>query len=357
MQQFANAKQQLDTLKKLSEEQQHDIAKQQLDTLKKLTGKHQPGTTEQQLDTLKKLTGKHQPGTTEQQLDSLKLTGKHQPGTTEQQLDSLKLTGKHQPGTTKQQLDSLKLTGKHQPGTTKQQLSGMHQLATLNKFSVKHQLTTIKKELNAVNVKQFKGTDSRQAHAMLKKLFDIKKFLLQFTHEEKTTLLEVDNKIQYIVKKLEETAQNTENYITKNDNYRKWINQELTTIEKSNSLKNVNIPLIDEVCGELGIYFEMKNEYLDPEEIKTVLIQMDNELNSRTKYAKKMLDEIHTLSNYIAKNKPKKIEHDTRDTQSMRNVIGISIAVCAIVTLCIVLLIAVHNKHRANAEVRLLKWV
>ena len=48
--------------------------------------------------------------------------------------------------------------------------------------------------------------------------------------------------------------------------------------------------------------------------------------------------------------------NDTLDTQSIRNVIGINITVCTIVTVCIVLLIAVYNRNQANTGVRLHDW-
>ena len=69
----------------------------------------------------------------------------------------------------------------------------------------------------------------------------------------------------------------------------------------------------------------------------------------------KILGEIDKILKYINEEN-RRPRYDTPDTQSMRNVIDISIAVCAIVTLCIVLLIAVHNKHQTNAGERLHNW-
>ena len=68
-------------------------------------------------------------------------------------------------------------------------------------------------------------------------------------------------------------------------------------------------------------------------------------------------DEIGRLLEHIRLKNTLHTRNDTVDKKSMHKVICISIAVCVIVILSITLLIAVHNKNQANAEVRLLNWV
>ena len=84
-----------------------------------------------------------------------------------------------------------------------------------------------------------------------------------------------------------------------------------------------------------------------------MLLQVQKVLFDKIAVKRTLVDKINTLLVDMFKNKQIQTRCDTHDTQSMHNVIGISITVCAIVTLCIVLLIAVHNKHRTNAEFRL----
>ena len=137
--------------------------------------------------------------------------------------------------------------------------------------------------------------------------------------------------------------------------YLQQINNEIFKIE--NLAAPVDIERIRNICKKAGIDFPNTGERLWPEQILQKLENEEGILDIKIKYVENIVHRLHELLLHVAIKKPIQAWQDTRDTQSMRNVIGISIAVCAIVTLCIVLLIAVRNKHRANAEVRLLKWI
>ena len=118
-----------------------------------------------------------------------------------------------------------------------------------------------------------------------------------------------------------------------------------------------DIQSVRKTCNNAGIDCANIGTHLSTAKLEEKLEKVKDVLDGRIEYAQKIRNKIDRLLLHINIKKSTQTAQDTRDTQSIRNVIGISIAVCAIVTLCIVLLIAVHNKHRANAEVRLLKWV
>ena len=142
--------------------------------------------------------------------------------------------------------------------------------------------------------------------------------------------------------------------LIKNNFYRAHIDIALEKIYTNGPLSNADIESIQGECSMADSKFANINEPLSSAEMVEELVRVDNVVDIQTKNKFIIFSKMYELEQSIEKLIQK---DDTRDTQSMRNVIGISIAVCAIVTLCIVLLIAVRNKHRANAEVRLLKWV
>ena len=98
----------------------------------------------------------------------------------------------------------------------------------------------------------------------------------------------------------------------------------------------------------------MLNDYL--KNIKNIL-----QLEIRKEALKNEIDDkralvynVHKILKHIIDNYMFIARYDRTDKQSMCNIIGVSIAVCAIVTLCIALLITVHNKNQANTKVKLL---
>ena len=210
--------------------------------------------------------------------------------------------------------------------------------------------------LTAIEFTQFGNTKFKEAYEKVNKLFGIKQRVLEFTHKDQDRLLKkMDKEIDSFTEKLRNAMQNTNTYIRKNDMYRQEIVKEFNI--NTESLSDVKIERIRNICNKAGINFPNTGTHLSLIQIRQKVEQVNKALDTKIEYANNILHRMLKLSNYIDKNPIRIMKRDTRDTQSMRNVIGISIAVCAIVTLCIVLLIAVHNKHRANAEVRLLKWV
>ena len=104
------------------------------------------------------------------------------------------------------------------------------------------------------------------------------------------------------------------------------------------------------------IDFKNIDKYLSLGQIEEKLIQVYNRLDIKIRDKCIVVGGMHRIL-WDIKNGIMQMKHDTRNTQSIRNVIGISIAMCAIVTLCIVLPIVLHNKNRANTEVRLHNWI
>ena len=192
---------------------------------------------------------------------------------------------------------------------------------------------------------------------LIKKILDIRERIFKSTHEDTTTVLKkIDEALSTIVPNLENIKKKTMTDITKNYMYHQQIENEIFKI-KYTSL-DVNINSIRKTCKDAGIDCSHIGTHLSKAQILQELEEEKGKLVSKMQYGENIMHRMRDLLHHIDIKKPiQTIKHDTRDTQSMRNVIGISIAVCAIVTLCIVLLIAVHNKHRANAEVRLVNWV
>ena len=169
---------------------------------------------------------------------------------------------------------------------------------------------------------------------------------------------EVNTKLINIAEELRNNKQTTDYYIKQYRKYHKQLIVEYQNIRDTGTVSDYNIESIHKVCNEAGIDCTNIHKDLSLEEMDKELLVVDDVLRHKL-WNKHMIvpEKKDTLLWHIHDNKPIPIEYDTRDTQSIRNVIGISIAVCAIVTLCIVLLIVVCNKNRTNAEVRLLNEV
>ena len=212
------------------------------------------------------------------------------------------------------------------------------------------------RELFTANFIQFTGTTEEPAYVTVNKLLSIKKYLMQYTDEDTNTLLtEVNKKIDVLVENLQKAKQKIENNIRQNNYDHHDINNEIFRISSS-SFSDVKIQWVRDVCNKAGIGFPNTDEELQLKD-KKKLKQVEKVLDDQLVKNRIIVRKIDILLWQIKNNKIMQTWDDTRDTQSMRNVIGISIAVCTIVTLCIVLLIAVRNKHRTNAGVKLLNWV
>ena len=242
-------------------------------------------------------------------------------------------------------------------GVTSITKSAASEEVKLDKLHTK--VDSVIEKLTLYNFAQFDGTNKKQAYNMIDKVFKIRKYVLKSTHKDKDKLLKkMDTEINALVKKLRIAMKNPNEYINQMEKYCKRIAEELIKIRSTHSLRDVNIQWISDRCNEAGIKFLNINEHLQPEQMKKKLLELEKVLDTKARDKYKILHRMYKLLKYInGNNYIRIINRDTRDTQSMRNVIGISIAVCAIVTLCIVLLIAVRNKHRANTGVRLVNWV
>ena len=216
------------------------------------------------------------------------------------------------------------------------------------------ELDALVEELSNINLAEFPYTNQAEVYLMVDKLLGIRESAGKLTDKNKLIILnKVDKEIDNIVEKIEKVEQKAEIYIMQNYMYRERIDKELNIIN-TRSLHDVNIPWIREVCSMVGIEFSDTDKYLKPQKIRKKLIDVDKVLYNKIMYTDIILDKIYTLFNHIAIKKIQAV-YDTPDKQSVRNVIGIS-AVCAIVTLCIVLLIAVRNRNQANTGVRLHNW-
>ena len=203
---------------------------------------------------------------------------------------------------------------------------------------------------------QFRSKDYKQMHDCLKNLFKIRKYILKSTHEDQSMLLTVNKKIDNIEEKLENAKKNTYTDIVHNHLYREKIAKEFINIGNAHSVSGAHIVFINDACNKAGIKFSIKGQHLSSGQMRKVLIQVDTVMYKKIVDQYKIFDNISELLEYIYKKK-QRMRYDTRDKQPMRKVIGISIAVCAIVTLYIILLIALHNKNRANPKVELFDWV
>ena len=218
-------------------------------------------------------------------------------------------------------------------------------------------LDAVKQQLTSYNLLHFDNADEGQSYFIVDKLFNIRKRAIKYTHEDQTMLLDnVGNEINALIEQLRKNKQKIENYITQHEKYIKQIDEELTKIRNTRSLSGVNIQLIHDICNEEAINFPNIGEHISLEQMIEELTRVKDTLSDDIKIEKKILPEVRDLLNHIIMN-PIRTRRDISDTQSMRNVIGISITVCAIVTVCIVLLIAVNNRHQTNTGVRLHEWV
>ena len=238
-------------------------------------------------------------------------------------------------------LKPTEITGKQHAildGTRIVELTRSNGMKSIDTLRV--EVATIKKQLATVNFAQFEGTNKEPVYTMINKLFEIRRHVLESTHEDRAMLREkIDKEIDVLVENLRKTIKDFENDITQNYMNNQPIKREVSNIGRTGSLSDVDIEFLN--IDENTLLEQMLEKLVEMEEVFSnkivkpiILRRMRNLLN-------------HIIQNTLIQG------YDTRDTQSMRNVIGISIAVCAIVTLCIVLLIAVRNKHRTNTGVRL----
>ena len=218
-------------------------------------------------------------------------------------------------------------------------------------------LDTAKQLFNAKFV-PYPYTNEEQAYSIVKKLLDIKERVVQSTHKDTNTLVTKMNKeIDDIVPNLRNAQENIEKDIDQDLAYFHQINNKIRKI-KTSPLSAEDMQSIRDTCNNAGIDCSNIGTHLSTAQLEEKLKEVKNILHSRITNKQQIHDKIYKLLLDIRIKKfLQTMKHDTRDTQSMRNVIGISIAVCAIVTLCIVLLIAVHNKHRTNTGVRLFERV
>ena len=249
------------------------------------------------------------------------------------------------------------ITGEPVSGVTK-----VAELATSGKVRIVDTLYAevydIIEELDSVNFEQFQYINEEEVYTKVNKLLEIRELVKKSTHDNDKLLKKLDNKISHIIENLQNSKQNIRFDIAQNYLYYNSIKNTISKIYKTSSLDKVNILLIHEAFKRMGIDFGHINEHLPLGKMINELEKVKDKLEINILAKQKIQNKIDILLLHIDIKKPIQItKQDTRDTQSMRNVISISIAVCAIVTLCIVLLIAVRNKHRTNAGVRLLNWV
>ena len=210
----------------------------------------------------------------------------------------------------------------------------------------------------AINFAQFKLKDYEKMYDMIDKLFDLENLIEKSKHEDSLIMLhDLNREILSLVKKLELEKENLNLLIDNKKIIRRKIITTLAKIKYMDPHHNVDIKLINNLHKITNVDFKNRGKHLSLGEIVKKLKQATNELDVdiTDKYA--LVHKIYDLLHDISLENRQITKQDIRDTQSMRNVIGISIAVCAIVTLCIVLLIAVRNKHRVNTEVRLFERV
>ena len=221
--------------------------------------------------------------------------------------------------------------------------------------TLRSEFSAIKTQFADVNFELFNDKNIKKIHAMIDKLYDIRGHVKRFRHKEKSTLLkEVNNEIDSFVTNLRNAMDDAEKDIEQNKNYQTQIIDVIDKIDKFGSFYGEILPIRD-AGSKVGIEFPNTKICIIKRDEKK-LRQVEDILDDRIADKRIILNEMYNLLWYIAR-KNLAVYYDTRNTELVRNVIGISIAVCAIATLCIVLLIAVHNKNRTNAEVRLVNWV
>ena len=249
--------------------------------------------------------------------------------------------------------------------TNEPTVSGISRLAesTLTLESSETEANTLLSKINNIIGKlsiydftKFDDTNKEQVYDMVDELFSIKKRIKDSTHKDRDMLLEkVNTEINAFIKNSKVTFKNARKQVRNMHNKLQEIKNIIAAIDKP-QLSYKDIQLIHDRCKNVGIYLPDINKYAQLKQIRQKLVEVQKKIQKEIISDGKTQYQIAELFTHIKK-KPIEMRNDIRDTQSMRNVIGISIAVCAIVTLCIVLLIAVRNKHRTNAGVRLVNWV
>ena len=211
-------------------------------------------------------------------------------------------------------------------------------------------------QITDYNFAEFENENKKQKYPIVDQLFDIRKSVKDSAHVNKNRIItNIDKSVSTFVEKLQNAAKNAQHDLTEYKYYLPQIDKGLSNIINNGPRSSVKIEWINKVCSKAGIELLNTDEYLPVGQMTLKLIEAKKVLKDKIAKTDMIVREIgkllHNLGIKIMRT------YDTRDTQSMRNVIGISIAVCAIVTLCIVLLIAVRNKNRTNAGVRLVNWV
>ena len=246
-------------------------------------------------------------------------------------------------------------TNKHVTSISKRAISAKNNEARLVEAAHIKISNAIAKLANYEYIVQFDSKYATQPYAIVDRLLNLREILAKSKKDKQIKMVnDIDNDIYRFKAQLETTQQDIKTYIKKKNVERMEITEKIVKLEP-NLLRDINRPL-KHAQSKTSVDSKNTNKILH-KQIKA-LIKKEEILYNDIKYAHKISYRMHRLLRHINRNGYRKqTEHDTRDTQSMRNVIGISIAVCAIVTLCIVLLIAVRNKHRTNAEVRLFERV
>ena len=208
------------------------------------------------------------------------------------------------------------------------------------------------KHLSTGNCLQFDSQNAKKIYTIVDKLLDLRENILEYKFKNKFVIVDdIDENIDRLKIQLEEKKKDLETYIKNKIAKRKQINMEIDKIENPEFHSNAKIPLQRNRGWIEAIYFKLTGKDLQLEQRKRV-IREEEVLDGEIKYAQKILHRISRLTRYITRNDYLKIRYDTPDKKPIHKVIGI--AVCSIVTLCIILLIATRNKNQANTKVELL---
>ena len=204
-------------------------------------------------------------------------------------------------------------------------------------------------QFSTINLVQFSRKNINQVYDIIDRLFDLKERLINSKHYNKVTMFnDVDNEIGNIKTHLQTIKKNAKIFIKNKEAESRQIAKEIAKID---NIDNVSIPLISDTSNMLNDYLKNIKKKVDKKE---ALIQKNKALKNEIDDKRGLVCDVRCLLRHIIKNNDIRIKYDRPDKQSMCNIIGISIVVCAIVTLCITLLIAVHNKNQANTKVKLL---
>ena len=205
----------------------------------------------------------------------------------------------------------------------------------------KKQLAITKKQFDAakepfaiVKFSQFTYKNEEQAYSIVKKTLELKELVLKSIYEDRNMLLtKIDEALGAIVPNLRNAKENAIADMSENYVYLHQIKSKIRKIDTS-SLNAEDMQSIRKTCNNAGIDCANIGTHLSTAQLEEKLEKVKDVLDGRIEYAQKILEKMHDLLLHIDIKKSMQItKHDTRDTQSMRNVIGISIAVCAIVTM------------------------